>query len=94
MGRGRGREWAAPLVLTIRDNIVVSVSCGASSLTLDPPPVVANGEFSFADSGGVSITGKILSPNFAAGAINMASCVNRHLVRRERDRSATTLRST
>ncbi len=38
----------ARLVLTIRDNIVVSASCDASSLTLDPPPVVANGEFSFA----------------------------------------------
>ena len=68
--------WAR-LVLTIRDNIVVSVSCSvcrtncaigsAPSLTLDPPPVVANGEFSFAGSGGVSITGKILSPNHAPG---------------------------
>jgi len=62
------------VVLTIRDNSVVSVSCGnAPSLTLDPPPVVANGEFSFAGSGGVSITGKILSPDFASGSINMAS---------------------
>ena len=48
----------------------------ASSLTLDPPPVVANGEFSFAGSGGVSITGNILSPNSASGSINMASCVS------------------
>jgi hypothetical protein len=39
------------LVLSIRDNIVVSASCGALSLPLDPPPVVANGEFSFAGSG-------------------------------------------
>ena len=46
------------------------------SPTLDPPPVVANGEFSFAGSGGVSITGKILSPNYASGLINMASCVS------------------
>ena len=67
-----------PVVLTIRDNMVVSVSCGGvQSLTLDPPPVVADGEFSFAGSGGVSITGKILSPRSAAGTVNMASCVNR-----------------
>ncbi len=73
----------AHLWLTIRDNIVVSVSCGqrhdgagASSLTLDRPPVVANGEFSFAGSGGVSITGKIVSPNTASGTINIASCVS------------------
>jgi hypothetical protein len=46
-----------------------------SSLTLDPPPVVANGEFSFAGSGGVSITGNIVSPNSASGFINLGSCV-------------------
>ena len=74
----------ARLVLTIRDNIVVSVSCGgASSLTLDPPPVVANGEFSFAGSGGVSITGKILSPNSASGSINMAFLCRPRLVLQE-----------
>jgi hypothetical protein len=70
-GFGQGR-----LVMTIRDNVVVSVSCGASSLTLDPPPIVANGAFSFAGSGGVSITGEIHSPIFAIGTINMASCPN------------------
>jgi hypothetical protein len=78
-GDWQGRaDWfafgEAPFVMTIRDNMVVSVSCGASTLTLDPPPVVANGAFSFAGSGGVFIRGKILSPIFAEGAINMASC--------------------
>ena len=70
--------------MTIRDNTVVSVSCGqrhdgagASSLTLDPSPVVANGGFSFAGSGGVSITGKILSPTYATGSLNLASCGSR-----------------
>ena len=82
-----GPEWGARLVLTIRDNTVVSVLCsvcrdgicsivGASSLTLDPPPVVANGEFSFAGTGG-SITGNILSPTYATGSLNLASCGSR-----------------
>ena len=73
---GVWRGWGPTLavLLTIRDNMVVSVSCGASSLTLDPPPVVADGEFSFA-GGGVSITGNILGPNLASGTINAASCV-------------------
>jgi hypothetical protein len=54
------------------------VTCDSvPSPTLDPPPVVANGEFSFAGSGGVSITGKILSPNYASGSIDVASCVTR-----------------
>ena len=71
---GTGPSWPALVELTIRDNVAVSASCtvcrfgncafgNAPNLTLDPPPVVANGEFSFAGSGGVSITGKILSPN-------------------------------
>jgi IPT/TIG domain len=72
----------AHLELTIRNNIVVSVSCGerhdgvgASSLTLDRPPAVANGGFSFTGSGGDSITGNIVAPNSAFGSINMPSCV-------------------
>jgi hypothetical protein len=76
------------LTLTIRDNTVASVSCSACRsadcsygsaprLTLDPPPLVADGEFSFADRDGVSITGKILSPNYVSGSIDMASCVGR-----------------
>jgi hypothetical protein len=83
-------DVGARLVLTIRDNIAVSVSCwvcrpgencaivSAPSLTLDPPPAVANGEFSFAGSGGVSITGKILSPIWAIGSIDTPSCGSRH----------------
>jgi len=81
-------EWGARVVLTIRDNLAVSVLCsvcrdgicsivGAPSLTLDPPPVVANGEFSFVGSGGVSITGKILSPNYMSGSLNLTSCGSR-----------------
>ena len=72
--------WAgfgqAPFVMTIRDNVVVSVSCGASSLTLDPPPIVTNGAFSFAGGGGVFVTGRILSPINATGSINTPSCPN------------------
>ena len=56
----------------------------ASSLTLDPPPVVANGEFSFGGSGGVIITGKILSPIYAVGSLNTASCGSRYWCGREK----------
>lgn len=79
---GDWRGWAEdasrgisrPLTLTVRDNVVVGVSCGgAPSLALDPAPVVANGEFSFS-GGGTSISGKILSPIYASGSINTASC--------------------
>ena len=66
----------APFVLTIRDNIVVSVSCGASSLTLDPPPVVANGQFRSVFSNGGLIEGSIVSANFASGYVNLGSCAS------------------
>jgi hypothetical protein len=82
------REWVARVVLTIRDNKAVSVLCmvcqdpvcalgSAPSVTLDPPPVVANGEFSFAGSGGVSIAGTFPSPVQASGSMNMPSCGSR-----------------
>ena len=67
---------AAPFALTIQDNIVVSVSCGASSLTLDPPPVVANGQFRSVFSNGGLIEGSIVSANFASGYVNLGSCAS------------------
>jgi hypothetical protein len=85
---GSAREWAR-LGLTIRDNTVVSVLCSVCRrdeicanvtgpiVTQAPPPVVANGEFSFAGGGGDSLTGNILSPKSASGSINMASCGSR-----------------
>jgi hypothetical protein len=82
------REWGTRVVLTIRDNKAVSVLClvcrdqicpigSAPSLALDPPPVVANGEFSFVGSGGVSIAGTFLSPVQASGSLDMPSCGSR-----------------
>ena len=83
------QELGTRLVLTIRDNRAVSVLClvcrdpicaigSAPSETLDPPPVVANGEFSYAGSGGVSITGRITSAVHATGSITTPSCSSRH----------------
>jgi hypothetical protein len=73
-GDWQGFAKTSAVVLSIRDNTVVSVSCGASILTLNPPPVVANGEFSFEGSG-VSVAASILEPNSASGTINMGPCV-------------------
>ena len=84
-----GPDPGARVVLTIRDNTAVSVRCSvcrpnencatvsAPTHALDPAPVVNNGEFAVADSGGVSIAGKILSTTFASGTINAESCGNR-----------------
>ena len=75
-GDWQGFAQTSAVVLTIRDNTAVSVSCGASVLTLAPPPAVADGEFSF-EGGGVSIAANILGPNDASGTMNFASCAGR-----------------
>ena len=78
--QGVAQDWdgeiGAPFALTIRDNIVVSVSCGASNLTLDPPPVVVNGQFRSVFSNGGLIEGSIASPNYASGYVNLGSCAS------------------
>ena len=77
---GTATDWdgevGAPFALTIRDNIVVSVSCGTSNLTLEPPPVVANGQFRSVFSNGGLIEGSIVSANFASGYVNLGSCAS------------------
>jgi hypothetical protein len=81
---GEWQGWAEEpresrrLRLTIRDNRVVSVSChDEPSVTLDPSPVVVNGEFSFIGSDGVSISGRIHSPMTASGSVNLGTCRSR-----------------
>jgi hypothetical protein len=75
--QGVGTDWDGEVlgqfVLTIRDNIVVNASCGGTSLTLAPPPAVADGHFRFVGSDGGRIDGSILSPNYASGVMTIPS---------------------
>ena len=62
------------IVFTIRDNLLLSVSCGADvMLTLSPPRPVTNGEFSFV-SDGVEFSGRIVAASDATGTIKLGSC--------------------
>jgi hypothetical protein len=78
--QGIASDWDGEVfgafALTIRDNIVVSVSCRGATLTPEPPPVVTNGQFRFVASGGGSIEGEIFSPIFASGYITLGSCAS------------------
>ena len=57
---------------TIRNNTIVSVSCGGSAaLTFSPPPAVHNGDFSFVGDDGLAISGTLVSPVNAVGTINV-----------------------
>lgn len=77
---GTATDWDGEVfgafALTIRDNVVVSVSCRGSSLTLDPPPVVDNGQFRSVFSNGGLIEGSIVSADHASGYVNLGSCAS------------------
>ena len=57
---------------TIRNDTLVSVSCGRSAaLVFSPPPAVHDGDFSFAGDDGLAISGSIVSPVNAIGTISI-----------------------
>ncbi len=57
---------------SIRDYVLVSVSCGESPpVTLAPAPSVHNGEFSFTGEDEVAISGRLVSPVSAVGTIDV-----------------------
>ncbi|MEO5580686.1 MAG: hypothetical protein ABIR58_08500 [Gemmatimonadaceae bacterium] len=60
--------------LTIKDNALVSVSCGDKTLTFSAPPAVSNGEFAYSRDDGVAVSGRIVSVSVAVGTINLAPC--------------------
>lgn len=73
-------EWEAgahetPIRFTIRNNTLVSLSCGPSApVVFSTAPVVTHGEFSFAGDDGVAVTGRIVSASAATGTINIGAC--------------------
>ena len=65
-----GPEFETDMRFTIRNNVLVSVSCGTSApLTFAPAPSVRNGEFSFLGDDGLAISGTLVSPVNAVGTI-------------------------
>jgi hypothetical protein len=70
-----GPEYETDMRFTIRNNVLVSVSCGTSApLTFAPTPSVRNGEFSFLWDDGLAISGTLVSPVNAVGTINVPAC--------------------
>jgi hypothetical protein len=70
-----GPDHEMEMRLVIRNNVLVSVSCGASApLTFVPAPSVRGGEFSSLVDDGVAISGSLVSPVHAAGTLNVPAC--------------------
>ena len=67
-----GSEYETDMRFTIRNDTLVSVSCGGSAaVTFSPPPAVHDGDFSFAGDDGLAISGTVVSPVNAVGTINV-----------------------
>jgi hypothetical protein len=70
-----GSEHQMELRFTVRENVLVSVSCGTSgAVTFTPPPRVEHGEFSIVRADGVGISARIVSASEAVGTINLEPC--------------------
>jgi hypothetical protein len=59
---------------TIANDVLVSVSCGAATLTPTREFRVRTGEFSFEGEGGIRLTGRVLSDETATGEIQVPPC--------------------
>jgi hypothetical protein len=74
-GAAGPESWENPLRFTIHNNSVVGMTCGGSVVaTFSPPLSITNGEFSFAGTDGVSMSGQFLTATMAAGRITFPSC--------------------
>ena len=70
-----GPEYETDMRFTVRNNVMVSVSCGAfTSGTLAAQLSVQNGEFSFLGEDGFRISATLVSPVNASGTINAPAC--------------------
>ena len=65
------------LFFTVRNNLLLSVSCGPDvTLTLSPPRPVTNGEFSVVGDDAVNFSGRIVAASDATGTIKLGPCVS------------------
>lgn len=69
-----GAEHQMELRFSVRNNVLVNVTCGTRTVTFSPPPAVHNGEFSVVRSDGLGISARIVSASEAVGTINIEPC--------------------
>ena len=67
-------ESQIAMSFTIANDVLVSVSCGAATLTPTREFRVRTGEFSFQGEGEIRMTGRILSDDTATGEIQVLPC--------------------
>jgi hypothetical protein len=69
-----GRHSDMGIRFTIQANLLTSVTCDGSTITLSPQAPVSNGEFSSVGADGAAIAGRIVSADGAVGTISAVPC--------------------
>jgi len=65
-------DYDEPFEFTVVNGAVVSMTCSTSGLVrLSPPAPITHGEFQFRGEDGVGVSGRILAPAEANGAVNI-----------------------
>ena len=68
-----GDEGENVFALTVRDNVLVSVTCGGITLDFSSPPSTASGEFAVKEPLG-AVTGGLLRSDHAEGTLSVPGC--------------------
>ena len=70
-----GPDYDFDMRFTIRNNVLVSVTCGSSGpMAFAAPLSIRDGEFSFRSDDGLAISGRLVSPVSAVGTIDVPAC--------------------
>ena len=70
-----GDEGETAFSFTVRDDVLVSISCNTAALATTPSPSTSTGEFAVTGASGRSVmTGGLTRPDQAAGLISLVGC--------------------
>ncbi len=70
-----GPEYETEMTISIRNNTLVSFSCGVSTAVIPSVPVpISGGELAFLGEDGTTISGTVVSPQNLIGSINTTAC--------------------
>jgi hypothetical protein len=71
-----GDEGETPLRFSIRNDVFVSVTCGAASLTSLPTQAINGGDWEIHGAAASRMTGALVRADYAEGMTNIAQCTS------------------
>jgi hypothetical protein len=68
-------DYTIEMHFTIRDHVLVNLSCGGVSVLATPLPLtIANGGFSVGSVNGIGVSGVLVSQSTSSGSVNAPAC--------------------